>query len=511
MSTPTESTPTYLDQLPNEILTIISDYVVSQAYTPNPWLTYADCMGSLHNAWPESRYETFTKPYMHHCICFNGSAFNLKQIMDGFLLHPETRLWAQVLLFRYERSLLHTHNPFRSIKQEFVWMAEACMKLGLKVEDIELPVISRDGIAEEVRPELESDSTWPYKRLEFLAQVLHRVTKFCYYTDADWIWPFPTLYKKDLQNRALPADALESQSEDNNIMTEPASRTIITPVPSPLRRVDQYYMGEGYWHYKCQNPYQVLLPAFFLPNIRVIQCSNMLCLSGDEYLTHLGPDAPHPHTSPITTLHVTSSDIHLETFENFLRLPKALVECTYMNSGDRGMDACTMRDMGHLLSKHHSKSLEILTLDGTEPSEVFVGSSSPDGHYIAPERIGSLRHFVKLRVIKAPYWSLVSCIDWIVDLPEAESPSLLKVLPQSLEIIKVFLDEGQMPWLRNIKEQLKCMIQKKSEMYPRLTKVEVDIRYIARKEGPDWDCLYKSFIDYLAGLAMKENVRLIIH
>ena len=101
MSTLTESTPTYLDQLPDKILSIICDYVLSEANTPLAWLTPAACMSMrwLHNAWPHSRYEAFTKPYMHHYICFNGSALNLKQIIDGFLLHPKTRLCAQVLVF----------------------------------------------------------------------------------------------------------------------------------------------------------------------------------------------------------------------------------------------------------------------------------------------------------------------------------------------------------------------------------------------------------------------------
>ena len=65
--------------------------------------------------------------------------------------------------------------------------------------------------------------------------------------------------------------------------------------------------------------------------------------------------------------------------------------------------------------------------------------------------------------------------------------------------------------MRNLKRHLKCLIQKKREMYPRLVRVEVDIRWMARKEGPDWDCLYEGFMDCLVGLAIKENVRLIMH
>ena len=483
MSSPTASTPTYLDKLPDEVLVIIADYVI-EANIPCPFESHDDCIRGLHNAWPESRYEALTKPYMHYGICFNGSAFSLKQIMDGFLLHPETRLWARVLNFRYKKSLVHKQNPFKSIKQEFGWMVEACTKLGLKVEGMELPVISRDGMAKEICSGLESDSTWPYKRLEFLAQVLHKVTKFCYYTDADWIWPVPIA------------------------STGPASRIITTPVPSALRTVEQYCLGQHLAGYVESNTYQTLLPAFFLPNIRVIQCLNIISPSDYECLPHLGPDAPRPHTSPVTTLHITWSLIRRETLEKFLRLPKALVEYSYRNSADIGNNPCTMRDMGLLLSKYHSKSLEILTLNGTVTNEIrATPRSTVEGHSIAPERIGSLRHFVKLRVIEAPYWSLVRFSGReIPNLPDYETPSLLQLLPKSLQIIKLSVDECQEEWLTYIKAQLRCMIQKKREMYPRLTKVEVDIRYIAGKERPDWDCLYQSFMDCLADLAMKQKV-----
>ena len=169
-----------------------------------------------------------------------------------------------------------------------------------------------------------------------------------------------------------------------------------------------------------------------------------------------------------------------------------------------------IREMGQLLSTYQSKSLEILTLDGREASELHEGSS-------APVPIGSLRDFVKLRVIEAPYWSLVSCVNldpWhilIRNVPRAERPSLLKFLPRSLEVIRLFVDYYQERYLQIIRLELKCMIQNKREMYPRLTKVKLGIRYITRKEGLAWNCVYARFMGCLGGLSMKENVQLIIH
>ena len=55
------------------------------------------------------------------------------------------------------------------------------------------------------------------------------------------------------------------------------------------------------------------------------------------------------------------------------------------------------------------------------------------------------------------------------------------------------------------------MIEKKTEMYPTLAKVEIDIRGIAAERGPDSESLYKGFMDNLADVAMKEHVHLIIH
>ena len=514
MSTPTENTPTYLDQLPNEILNIISDYVVCEANwnTPNSWLNPAACIQSLHNAWPHSRYESLTKPYMHHGISFNGSALNLKQIIDGFLLEPDTRLLARFLVFGYEKYLLHEQNPFKAITDEFEWMIEACTKLGLKIEDMELPVMELPATIKEL-PDVKQQNAmaelilWPYKRLEFLTQVLYRVTKFCYSTDGHWFSPFPALYEKHLRTRVRPAVAIEWQSEDNNIMTEPASSKIIIPVPSALRSIHQLYMGHGYWHNTCHDPYQTLLPSFFLPNIRIIQCRNLFPEWGSEDLTPLGPDAPHPYTSPITALHFTLCDMRAETFEKFLRLPKTLVECSFKDS-THGLDCCAMSDMVQLLSDYHSKSLEILTLDGPEERQKFRTVGIHVGDDIAPERIGSLKHFENLRVIEAPLWSLVDCSDReICNLPE--------ILPESLEIIKLSfdmtLDKCPQLCLETIKGHLEYMIDKKREMYPRLAIVEVYVKYIARKQGLDWDRLYEGFKDSLAGLAMHENVRLIIH
>ena len=526
MSTPTESTPTYLDQLPNEILNIISDYVVCNVvyepnrYQQNPaasirsldnsentWLNPAACIQGLYNAWPHSRYQALTKPYLHHGISFNGSASNLKHIIDGFLLEPETRLWARFLVFGYEKSLLY-QSPFTSINEEFKWMTEACTNLGLKVEDMELPVMEVPFIIQEL-PDVNAELIlWPYKRLEFLAQVLHRVTKFCYSTDGDWISPFPALYEKDLRTMLLPAVAPEWQSEDNNMMTEPASSTIITPVPSALRSVNQFYMGYSYWPSICQDPYQALLPAFFLPNIRVIQCSRIIPEFRNEDLTPLGPDAPHPYTSPITTLQFTSCDMRTTTFEKFLRLPKALLECSFRDS-THGRDCCKMSDMVQLLSNYHSKSLEILTLDGSEDTQKFGTVWIDGGDDISPERIGSLKHFENLRVIEVPLWSLVDCSG-------REKCNLPEILPASLEIIKlsfVMTVDYKCPQLcmETIKGHLKCMIEKKREMYPRLAMVEVYIRYITRREAQDLYCLYEYLEDSLAGLALQENVRLIIH
>ena len=393
-------------------------------------------------------------------------------------------------------------------------MAEACTKLGLKVEDIELPVMELPVIINELPHDESQNATaiaevilWPYKRLEFLAQVLDRVTKFCYSTDAFWISPNPALYEKYLRTRVLPTVALEWQSEDNNMMTEPASNTIITPVPSALRSVNQFYMGHGYWRNRCQDPYQTLLPAFFLPNIRVIECRNMFPASLNEDLTPLGTDAPYPYTSPITTLRFSWCDMRVETFEKFLRLPKSLVECSFIHS-THGMDCCTMSDMVQLLSNYHSKSLEILTLDGTEESQTIGEFWAEPGDDMTPERIGSLKHFENLRVIDAPLWSLVDCSD-------REICNLSDVLPESLEVIKLSFvrthDKYPQLCLETIKGHLECMIEKKREMYPRLVIVEVHIRYTARNPEPDWDCLDESFQASLAGLAMQENVRLIIH
>ena len=422
----------YLNQLPDEILSIICDYVISETNTHLASATPAVSlsMGSLHNVWPHSRYDIFTKPYIHHLICFNGSALNLKQIMDEFLHDPDTRLWARVLLFTYMGSVideLQPFEPFEPFEEECEWMADACTKLGLKVEGMELPVMSQDGMAEEFRPGLDWSRSRAYKRLEFFAHILHKVTRFCYYTNADWIWPFPTLHKRHLHTRALPAVALESQSEENNIiMSEPACTTIATPVPSGLRSLDQYYMGHDFWYSECRTPCQSLLPAFFLPNIRGIECSKIYML--DEDLTALGPDAPHPHTSPVTTLHLILTDMHLETFEKFLRLPKALVEYSYRNTKYPFMhvNGFTMSDMVHVLSKYHSKSLETLTLDASETRE---------GNYIAPTRISSLRQFVKLRVIEAPYWSLVNSPDGSYRRSQAHSTRGPSTIPRDTEVV----------------------------------------------------------------------------
>ena len=510
MSIPSKSTPTYLDQLPHEIINIISDYVTCEGHwrTPCNWVNPAACIQSLHNAWPHSRYEALTKPYMHHGITFNGSAFNLKQIIDGFLLEPQTRLWVRFLVFGCGDLLFDQQKPFESIKDECEWLTEACTKLGLKVEDMELPVMellhveSQNPIAERI--------LWPYKRLEFLAQVLHRVTKFCYSTDALWIAPNPVLYERYRRTWVLPTVALQWQSEDNDMMTEPGSSTSITPVPSVLRSVNQFYLGHGYWQNECQDPYQTLLPAFFFPNIRVIQCSNMVPASLNEDLTPLAHDAPHPYSSTITTLHFTFCDMRTRTYEKFLRLPKALVECSFIHSTHGiGMERCTMSDFVHLLSNYHSKSLEILTLDGTEESQTIGTFWAGPRHDRTPERIGSLKHFENLRVIEAPIWSLVNCSDReVCNFPE--------VLPESLEVIKLSLvmthDKSPQLCLEAIKGHLECMIEKKREKYPRLAIVEVYIRYIAIPPGADWDCLYEGFKDSLAGLAMQEdNVRLIIH
>ena len=490
-------TATYLDMFPDEILIMICDYVLSEPNTPHAGVNSS--MYCLHHAWPNSRLKDITTPYMHHCIYFDGSASNLAQIMNGFLLQPETRVWARVLVLRNMGKRLDPQNPFKSIEDEFEWMAEASRRLGLKIEDIELPVTSQDGIAAEFRPRLEPRRPWPYKRLEFLAQVLHKVTKFCYYTNGDWIWPFPTLYKEHLQT-------LESQSEVNTIMTEPASRTVITPVPSALRSVNHLIMGHGGVIVHCQNPYLALLPAFFLPNIRAIQCSNIVCLQPFEDLTPLGAGEPHPHTSPITGLHITSCDIDLDTLEKFLMLPKALVEYCYKSSTYIGMNSHTLSAMGQLLSKYQSKSLEILTLDGAHSSYAqATPRGPPDERYIAPERIGPLRHFVKLRVISAPLWCLVSCSgEEIWNLPD--------VLPQSLEIIKLSIDWCPQLCVGAVQRHLRFMIEKKREMYPRLAKVEVHLRHIPiTKEGPEWDFLYGSFVYYLVDLAMEQNLCLVIH
>ena len=487
MSRPTQSTPTYLDQLPDAIINIISDYVVCEDNwnTGYSWLNPAACIGSLHKAWPHSRYEGLTKPYMQHGISFNGSAFNLKQIMDLLLLgEPEETLAAQFLVFAHVKFLIHEQNknPFQSIEEEIEWLTETCTKLGLKVEDMDLDVI------------------WPYKRFELLVQVLDRVTKFCYCTDAHRDSPFATFDKRDV--------ALQSQWQDNNMMTKPAFSTIITPVPSALRSMDQFYIGHGYWHnINCENPYQTLLPVFFLPNIRVIQCSNMFSSSVnlDEELTSLDPYTPHPYTSPVTTLHFTLCDMQLETFEKFLGLPKSLVEFSFRNCTHDGY-SCTMGDMVQLLSNYHSESLEILTLDGTEDSQKIKTIWADKGDHISPHRIGSLKDFKTLRVIEAPIWSLVDCDR------ETLTFNLPEVLPQSLEKIKFFVDmtvdKRPQQYLETIKGHLECMIENKRKKYPRLAIVEVCTRHIARNEEPDWDCLFEDFEDSLAGLAMKENVRL---
>ena len=491
-----ESTPTYLDQFPVEILIIICDYVLSEPITPDAGVDSS--IYCLHRAWPHSRYENITKPYMHHCICFNGSAFNLTQIMNGFLLHPETRLWARALVFRNIEHIFDAQDPFKSGEEELEWMAEACRRLGLKAEDIELPVTSQDGIAEEFRHGLEPSRPLPYKRLEFLAQVLHKVTKFCFYTYGDWIWPFPTLYKEHLQT-------LESQSEDNNMMTEPASRTVITPVPSALRSVDHLIIGHCDELVRCRNPYLALLPAFFLPNIRTIQCINILNMEPFEDLTPLGAIAPRPHTSPITGFHITSSEFPLDILEKFLMLPKALLEYGYRSCTYLGMHSHTVSDMGQLLSKYQSESLEILTLDVAHSSYAQAIPRGPANEdYIAPERIGPLRHFAKLRVISAPLWSLVSCSGQeIWNLPD--------ILPKSLEIINLSIDLGPQLLEEAVQRHLRFMIGKKRAMYPRLTKVEVHLRHIAPKIGPRWNLLYKSFVNNLAELAMEQNVCLVIH
>ena len=488
MSTPTESTPTYLDQLPDAIINIISDYVVCEANwnTGYSWLNSAACIGSLHKSWPHSRYEALTEPYMQHGISLNGSAFNLKQIMDALLLGElETTLSTQFLVFAYVKFMLHEQKPFESFEEEDDWLTAACTNLGLDVEDMELDVI------------------WPYKRFELLVQLLDKVTKFCYSTDAHRDSPFATIDKKDV--------ALESQWQHNNMISEPAFSTSITPVPSALRSVDQFYMGHGYWHNViCENPYQTLLPVFFLPNIRVIQCSNIFRSSVvDEDVTSLALYTPPAYTSPVTTLRFTLCDVQLETFEKFLGFPKALVEFSFRNCTHGGY-GCTMGDMVQLLSNYHSKSLEILTLDGTEKSQKIGTVWSDKGDDISPRRIGSLNDFKTLRVIEAPIWSLVDCSD-----PQTLISNLPEVLPQSLEKIKFFvditLDKCPQQYLEIINWHLECMIEKKRKKYPRLAIVEVYTRYIARNEGPDWDCLYEDFKDSLAGLAMKENVRLNIH
>ena len=174
------------------------------------------------------------------------------------------------------------------------------------------------------------------------------------------------------------------------------------------------------------------MTAFFLPNIRAIQCSKIYMR--DEDLTVLVPDVPPPFTSPITTLHMTSSGMPLKTFTKFLRLPKALVEFSYRGSTHIGMNGYTMNDMGLVLSRYHYKSLEILTLEGTETIEARAQPGLPyEGDYAAPERIGSLTHFEKLRVIEVPLWTLVSY--------SYQRYDITGLLPKSLEIIKLSLDE----------------------------------------------------------------------
>ena len=513
MSTPTAHTPTYLDQLPKELLTIIVDYVVVEADTPCARLTPADLLRSLHSAWPDAPYKTFTEPYMHRVIDFDGSAFGLKKIMDGFLLHPETRLWARVLRFSVYIYTPCKPSVVNSIKREFEWLAEACTNLGLKVEDTELPDIPDDDDVSDYSTAISSEWAWSYRRLKFLAQVLHKVTMIRYDTNSTWIWPFSTFYRQDLQTRALLAAV---QSEDSNIITERTSRTLITPVPAALRAVKEYCMGKNQLHYVCKNLYDVLLPAFFLPNIRVIHCNQILCPLPYESLQRLGFHAPQPHTSPITTLYINSSAIPFGTLERFISLPKALAECSYRNCSGTGSGNSSLWDVGQLLSKYQSKSLEVLALDGIQSQEhMFGGSQDPLAMFFIPqEPIGSLRDFIKLRVIEAPFWSLI-CKNTnqseIPNRPNGGRPSLSHVLPHSLEILKLTFDYYGSMWLPTIEAELMGMIEVKKEMYPRLAKVDLDIRNRAHKLILDWDSVYKGLTGSLGDLARQENVQLIIH
>ena len=529
------ATPTYLDRLPNELLNIIIDYVVAELDTP--YATFADCVQSLHIAWPGSRYESFTEPYMHYVIDFEGLAIDLKRIMDKFLLRPETRLWARVLRFSPSMCLReNSESPFKSIEEEFAWMAEACTKLGLKVEDMKLPDISAD-ISEDA---YESEKAWLYQRVEFLAQVLHKLTTICYDTNSEWIWPFLGFYKKDPPVRVLLAGGLGSQSEDGESMPE----SIVTPVPPALRTVERYYIGHDTWSDKRPNPYQALLPAFCLPKICFIQSENINWPSAHEFLLHSVPCGSTVHTSPVTTLHLTRCNVPLEILERLLSLPKALFEFGYWNSGsvDRNTPYCIW-DVGQLLLEYQSKSLEVLTLDGVEADEncenVLERYRYPRAtwtYYPVLERIGSLRDFVKLRYIEVPYWNLVGgeSNPWeIHEIAEVEEytrcpelfqhtqPPLPYILPRSLETIKLSLQRYQTLWLPienvrlfadcNIVRQLKSMIQKKKEMYPKLTKVELDIRFTTDRSGPVWKCLYKNFLACLGDLAREEKVQLIIN
>ena len=272
--------------------------------------------------------------------------------------------------------------------------------------------------------------------------------------------------------------------------------------------VDRFQIGSRHWPSICLDPYQALLPAFFLPNIRAIECSN---IRGDMDSMPLGPDAPDPHTSPITTIDMNSSDMRLATFEKLLRLPKALVVYRHRNAQFIN-NGCTLSEIVKLLSKYQASSLEILTLDGLESTEVFAEPRSATELFYTPKGIGSLRHFEKLRVIEAPYWSLVTCPNW-EKLPDADKPSFLDILPRSLEVLKLTLDEFPMRLMGYLYNQLETLIRKKKEMYPRLTRVEVIKRYDVKTERPEWNFGYtsKDFIEWVGILAMSEKVDLVIH
>ena len=127
--------------------------------------------------------------------------------------------------------------------------------------------------------------------------------------------------------------------------------------------------------YSPKNPYQALLPAFFLPNIRFIQSGGINWSSGHEDFLHSVPRAPYVHTSPVTTFHLAQSNDPRGILKWLLSLPKALVEFGYWKgklSTNNYTTAYSILDVGQLLSKYQSGFQRLESLSTVRASETLV-------------------------------------------------------------------------------------------------------------------------------------------